>query len=142
MGETNANAHLTESQKQSAYFAIDSGYDKDVYENTWGNWGKIVGMFILFYIFQGLHWWANFELGIHASSSSTVYNLCIFGTAILVIGAMLFVGARVNRKKMTHEFYTEKISEEKQRKAEVQAKNAQHAAQMAAQEAKYWKNNW
>ena len=125
--------HLTESQKQSAYFAADSGYDKEVYENTPQNWLKIIGMFILFYTFQGLHWWANFELGIAASTSSTIYNCIIFIVAIIVIGVMLVVGARVNRKKLTHEFYIEKISMEKQRIAEQQAKAAQHAAQLAAQ---------
>ena len=34
-------------------------------------------------------------------------------------------------KKLTHEFYQEKISEEKQRQAEKQAKEAQHAANEA-----------
>ena len=125
--------HLTESQKQSAYFAADSGYDKEVYENTPENWVKIIGMFILFYSFQGLHWWANFELGIAASTSSTIYNGILFIGAIIVIGIMLIVGAKVNRKKLTHEFYMEKISMEKQRIAEQQAKAAQHAAQLAAQ---------
>ena len=120
--------------KNSAYFAADQGYDKAVYENDLQNWFKIVGMLLLFYCFQGLHWWANFELGINAATASTAYNLILFGCAICVIGTMLFVGARVNRKKLTHEFYTEKISEEKQRQAEMQAKEAQHAAQLAAQQ--------
>ena len=82
--------------KTSAYFAADQGYDKAVYENDVANYFKIVGMLMLFYLFQGLHWWANFELGIHASSTSTVYNLCIFGSAILIIAIMLFFGAQVN----------------------------------------------
>jgi len=125
--------HLTESQKQSAYFAADSGYDKEVYENTWQNWVKIIGMFILFYIFQGLHWWANFELGIAATTTSTIYNCILFIVTVLIIAVMLIVGAMVNRKKLTHEFYMEKISLEKQRQAEQQAKAAQHAAQLAAQ---------
>ena len=115
--------NLTESQKNSAYFNQDTGYDKAVYENDMENWFKIIGMLLLFYIFQGLHWWANFELGITAASTSTLYNLCAFGSAVLVIGTMLFFGAKVNKKKLTHEFYTEKISEEKQRQAEEQAKD-------------------
>ena len=40
---------------------------------------------------------------------------------------MLFFGAKVNQKKLTHEFYVEKISEEKQRMAEEQAKKEQQA---------------
>lgn len=57
--------------------------------------------------------------------------MIIFGSAVLVIGVMLFLGAKVNKKKLTHEFYTEKISEETQRKAEEQAKAAQKAANEA-----------
>ena len=84
---------------------MTDGYDKEVYENTWENWGKILGMLGLFYLFQGLHWWANFELGCHDTTSCTIYNLAIFGSAILVIGFMLFIGSIVNRQKLTHEFY-------------------------------------
>lgn len=85
-------------------------------------------MLLLFYTFQGFHWWANFELGIHATSYSTAYNLIIFATAIVVISIMLFLGAGVNKKKLTWEFYVEKISEEKQRLSEEQAKKAQKEA--------------
>ena len=126
--------------KNSAYFAADQGYDKAVYENDMQNYFKIVGMLMLFYLFQGLHLWANFELGVHDARSSTIYNLIIFGSALLVIGVMLYLGAKVNKKKLTHEFYVEKISEETQRKAEEQAK----AAQKAANEAKMGgiQKNW
>ena len=117
--------------KNSAYFAADQGYDKAVYENDMANYFKIVGMLMLFYVFQGLHWWANFELGIHDTNASTVYNLCIFGSAILVIAIMLILGAQVNKKKLIHEFYIEKISEEKQRKAEEEAKLQQKLANEA-----------
>jgi hypothetical protein len=57
--------------------------------------------------------------------------LCIFGTAVIVIAVMLMVGAGVNAKKVTHEFWVEKISEEKLRLAEDQAKAAQKAANEA-----------
>jgi hypothetical protein len=117
--------------KNSAYFAADQGYDKAVYENDVANYFKIVGMLLLFYCFQGLHWWANFELGIHDTESSTVYNLLIFLSAVLVIAVMLILGAAVNKKKLTHEFYVEKISEEKQRKAEEEAKVQQKIANEA-----------
>ena len=118
-------SELTKSMKNSAYFAADQGYDKAVYENDTANYFKIAGMLLLFYIFQGLHWWANFELGVHDTNASTAYNLIIFGSAVLVIGTMLFLGAKVNRKKLTHEFYVEKISEETQRKLEEAAKAKQ-----------------
>jgi len=44
---------------------------------------------------------------------------------------MLIYGANVNKKKLTHEFYMEKISAEKLRQAEEQAKAAQKAANEA-----------
>ena len=122
---------LTESQKQSAYFSQDSDYDPMVYENDAANWFKMVGMLFLFYIFQSLHWWANFELSIQNSEASTLYNLLIFLSAIIVIGSMLFLGAKVNKKKLTHEFFIEKISEEKQRQTEEKARAAQKAANEA-----------
>jgi len=89
-------------------------------------------MLILFYIVQFLHWWANFELGIKSATTSTIYNLLIFGSAVCTIGVMLILGADVNKKKHTHEFYTEKISEETQRQKDVR----NLAAQKAKEEAK------
>lgn len=88
-------------------------------------------MLLLFYVVQFLHWWANFELGITASTTSTIYNLCIFGTAVIVIGIMLYLGAGVNRKKLTHEFYQEKISEENQKQKDERAKAQQKAKEEA-----------
>lgn len=111
--------------QESAYFKPDEGYDKNVYENDWQNYVKIVTMLIIFYIFQGLHWWCNFELGIHDTWGSTYYNLTIFGTAVFVIMFMLFLGSKVNRRKLTHEYYIEKISEERQRVAEEKVKAQQ-----------------
>jgi len=79
-------------------------------------------MLSLFYVFNAFHWWANFELGVAYAKISTLYNLSVFLLSVLVIAVMLAVGSVVNRKKLTHEFYVEKISEEKQRQAEQEAK--------------------
>ena len=89
-------------------------------------------MLMVFYFWNAMHWWANFSLGIVYSEGSTTYNLIAFGTAILVISCMLFFGSQVNRLKLMHEFYQEKISEEKQRQSEI----AEKAAAKAAHEAK------
>ena len=70
-------------------------------------------MFVIYYFFMACHWWANYEFGITDAVTATMYNIIIFITACLNIGVMLFLGAKVNRKKLTHEFYMEKISEEK-----------------------------
>lgn len=48
---------------------------------------------------------------------------------------MLVLGAQVNKKKLTHEFYIEKISEEKQRQQEEEDKRQQKIKN----EAKVWK---
>ena len=106
---------------------MDDGYDPLVYENTHKNLCKIFGMLMLYYLFHGLHWWANFELVVHATETSTIYNICVFGSAVLVIACMLVYGAQVNKKKLTHEFYIEKISAEKLRIQEEQARAAQKA---------------
>ena len=103
-------------------------YDPLVYENTWENWGKIIGMILVFYAWNMLHWWANFSLGITAGTYSTYYNLCAFASAIIVILNMLYFGSKVNMLKVEHEFYMEKISEWKQKKSEEQAREAAKAA--------------
>merc|ERR1719327_1016045 len=41
------------------------------------------------------------------------YCIAVFVSAVLVILTMLFVGAKVNKKKITHDYYAEKISEER-----------------------------
>jgi len=44
---------------------------------------------------------------------------------------MLILGARVNKQKLTHEFYMEKISEENQRQRDERAKAENKANQEA-----------
>ena len=51
MSEKKKEIELTKSMKESAYFAVDDGYDKEVYQNTKENWVKIVMMLCLFYLF-------------------------------------------------------------------------------------------
>ena len=70
-------------------------------------------------------------MGIADTDGSTTYNIIIFIVSVLVIIIMVVYGNSINDKKVTHEFYQEKISEEKQRQAEKQAKEAQHAANEA-----------
>jgi hypothetical protein len=50
---------------------------------------------------------------------------------------MLIIGAQVNKKKLTHEFYMEKISEERQRQREQQAMEAANQAAEAAGQTKF-----
>ena len=61
------------SQYGSKYFLTEQDYDKLVYENTWNNVFVIAGALICFYIFNGLHWWACFELGIGDAQINMYY---------------------------------------------------------------------
>ena len=89
----------------SRYFKIDAGYDKKVYENTWYNWIIIIVAFIFYYIFNMLHWWANFELGTTETDIAMYYCISIFGVTFCVVIAMLISGTISNNKKLRHEFY-------------------------------------
>ena len=127
-GKTLSYDKLSESQKKSAYFSLQNSYDPLVYENTIGNYFKIVGMLLLFYVVMMLHWFGNYSLGIHFTETCTIYNVIIFATAVVVIAIMLCVGSTVNAKKATHEYYAEKISEAKIKAQEAAAKQAQRGA--------------
>jgi len=62
---------------------------------------------------------------------------------VFVIAIMLILGARVNKQKLTHEFYMEKISEESQRQKDDRAKAENKAAQEAkANATKAWIAEW
>ena len=120
---------LTQSQQKSAYFAMNDDYDPLVYENTPGNWVMIILAFICFYVFQALHWWANFELGVTMPETSSWYNVVIFLTSVFFIAIFICIGNNVNKYKITHEFYTEKISEITQKRDEAAARDEQRRKQ-------------
>ena len=115
---------------------MQDSYDPMVYETDTKTFFQIVGMLGLFYLFNAFHWFACFNLGVSNTESFMWYCIIIFITAVLVILTMLFVGAKVNTKVLTHDYYKEKISEEKARVAEAQQK----AAAKAAHEAKKLQN--
>lgn len=132
---------MSPTRKNDAYLRGQDpdDYDKAVYENTPENWLKIFGAFICFYIFQAFHWWCNFELGINMSESSTIYNIAVFLSAVLVISYMLCTGAEVNAKKIEQEFWKEKILQEEQRlqeekeRAEAKKANEEKIAKLGVQ---------
>merc|ERR1712227_459022 len=105
--------NLTESQKESAFFNMQSSYDPMVYETTCLTGFQIVGMLLLFYVFNTLHWFACFNLGVSNTEIFMYYCIAVFVTGVLIINIMLFVGAKVNKKKITHDYYNEKNSEER-----------------------------
>ena len=95
-------------------------------------------MLLLFYVFNAAHWYACFVFGVSYTESYMLYCIIIFVSAVLIIALMLVFGARVNKKKHTHDYYSEKISEERVRQAEA----AQKAQARAAHEAKKLTNAW
>ena len=92
------------------YYPVDPSYDKRVYENTVGNWFLIVGALIIFWIFQGIHWWGVFELGINDSTALMYYSIGIFVYTIIFGIGLLTSGKYANLKKRRHTFYKEKIT--------------------------------
>ena len=64
---------LSKSQQESAYFNMDQTYDPAVYETDAMGYLRITGMLMIFYLVMGVHWWANFSLGIHATTTALWY---------------------------------------------------------------------
>eukprot|EP00352_Strombidinopsis_acuminata_P005156 CAMPEP_0176366662 /NCGR_PEP_ID=MMETSP0126-20121128/21333_1 /TAXON_ID=141414 ORGANISM="Strombidinopsis acuminatum, Strain SPMC142" /NCGR_SAMPLE_ID=MMETSP0126 /ASSEMBLY_ACC=CAM_ASM_000229 /LENGTH=153 /DNA_ID=CAMNT_0017724165 /DNA_START=192 /DNA_END=653 /DNA_ORIENTATION=+ len=121
------------------YYPVDEGYDKRFYENDFSNYVRIVFTLLAFYLFNLLHWWAIFELGINYSSANTWYNVGIFLLELLILGCMLFSGSKANYKKRYHAYLIEKISEKKAAVEEANEKKKQQddlARMQAEREAK------
>ena len=122
------------------YYPVDESYDKRVYENSVGNWFRIIGTLIVFWIFQAVHWWGVFELGINWTTILMYYSIAIFLFTIIVGGVMLCSGRGANRKKREHEFLIDKISEKKAARLEAETRTKQEeeyahrVAQAAAKE--------
>ena len=100
------------------YYQADEGYDKRIYENTTGNYIRIIVTLIGFWIFNGIHWWAIFEFGIYNSNGFMWYSIIAFLCSLLFGFYMLYSGSKSNRVKRFSEFLKEKIEEKKTEKAE------------------------
>ena len=107
------------------YYPVDESYDKRVYENSVGNWFRIIFTLIAFWIFQAIHWWFVFELGINWSSILMYYSFGIFVYTIFVGGCMLTSGKFANKKKRLHEFLTDKLAEKKALRLEDELRKKQ-----------------
>ena len=95
------------------YYPVDESYDKRVYENDAANMVRIIFTLIGFWIFQSLHWWGVFCLGIVETDALTWYSLGAFGFTIIVGIILLISGKFANKKKRLYEFLNTKISEKK-----------------------------
>ena len=76
---------------------IKNGYEPAVYENSCVNLFKILGMFILFYGFTGLHFYAYYGLGITNAAASTGFGIFFFALSVIIIFLMLIKGTKVRK---------------------------------------------
>ena len=109
------------------YYPVDESYDKRVYQNSIGNWFRIIFTLIAFWIFQAIHWWGVFELGINWTSTLMWYSIAIFAYTIFVGIILLFSGKYANKKKRHYEFLVDKISEKKSARLEDEMREKQAA---------------
>ena len=128
---------IDRSRKQrygDRYYPVDESYDKRVYENSVFNWFRIIFTLIAFWIFQAIHWWFVFELGINWSSILMYYSFGIFVYTIFVGVCMLISGKYANKQKRMHEFLTDRLAEKKALRLEDEMRKKQdeeYAAKVA-----------
>ena len=125
---------IDRSRKQrygDRYYPVDESYDKRVYENSFLNWMRIIGTLIAFWIFQALHWWFTFELGINWSSYLMYYSFVIFAFTVIVGICMLISGKFANRKKRMHEFLSDRLAEKKALRLEEENRKKQEEEYLA-----------
>lgn len=116
------NQSMRKSRVGNRYFRIDPGYDKAVYENTIGNWFRILFMFFLFYGWLTLFWWACYSHGIrHVESMSWIY-IAVFIFTVIIIGILIFIGHFSNKKIEKADRIMLDVNEEKKRKREEEEK--------------------
>ena len=121
------------------YYPVDASYDKRVYENSALNYVKIVGCLLLFWFFNGLHWWGILSLGIVDSEVLGWYSIGCFIFTVIFLGCLLFSGKFANKLKREHEFLCEKIMEKQTEENERTTKReqeAKHKEKLDAQAAK------
>jgi len=74
---------------------------------------RILGTFIVFYIFHACHWWACFAIGTTVTETATWYFVGIFVYTVLFFVIMLISGRSSNRKKLFIDYLRDQISEAK-----------------------------
>ena len=107
------------------YYPVDPSYDKRVYENSCGNYFTIIGCLFAFWCMNALHWWGVFSLGIVESDILAWYSIGCWGFTVIFLGILLAQGSRANKLKRQHEFYLEKISENRALQQEIETKKIQ-----------------
>lgn len=94
------------------YFKVDEGYDKKLYENTWGNIFLVIGIFIIYYALNIVVFLGQIALGTTEQTAWQWSTIALFIFNILFIGLMLISGKKANDKKARAEYYMERVREE------------------------------
>ncbi len=81
------------------YYPVDESYDNRVYENEWSNYGWIILALVIFWIFNGCHWWGMVSLGIVDADLLAYYCIGCFFFTIFFLGCLLTSGKYANLKK-------------------------------------------
>ena len=110
------------------YYPVDESYDKNVYENDFANYMKIVGALLLFWFFNALHWLGILSLGIVKTDILAWYSIGCFLFTVIFLAIILISGRYANAIKREYEFLIEKIAEKKAEEKEASAKIEQQAA--------------
>ena len=109
------------------YYPVDPSYDKRVYENSGLNYVKIISCLFAFWIMNALHWWGVFALGIVHANALAYYSIGCWFFTIIFLGGLLCSGRSANKLKRQHEFYVEKIAENRALMQEKETKELQEA---------------
>lgn len=96
---------MSENTTGGRYYKVDEGYDKRLYENSWGNVIIIIVIFIIYYVLNVVHFYGSLALGTVYTFENMWYNVGLFCFTILFLGAMLISGYIGNMKKKRHDFY-------------------------------------
>ena len=123
------NQSMRKSRVGDRYFRIDPGYNKQVYENTLGNWARIIGSFVIFYIAVFLFWLAVFFHGIQDVDSATILYIIILVFSFTIIGILIIIGHFSTKKLQMINKITLEMDEEiaRRRAEEIKQKKKQDA---------------
>ena len=116
------NQSMRKSRVGNRYFKVDAGYDKAVYENTLGNWVRIVLTFIVFYICVSLFWWGVFAHGMRHITSATWLYIGILLVSWLIILILIIIGHFSNKNLHKADRLMLEVNEEKKKKREEEEK--------------------
>ena len=116
------NQSMRKSRVGNRYFKIDAGYDKAVYENTIGNWFRIIGTFILFYCVVALFWWACFSHGMNDIESATIIYVVVLIISFTIIALLILIGSFSNKKLHRAEKIMLEVNEEVKKRREEEEK--------------------